>query len=212
MEKNMISINKKMAEKVKTVEIKGDIIVPDTKPDIVNIINTNSNPYIYKEECSDGKYRFDGNVDTHIIYLSENGETKCIGTTLDFMDFIEDTNIKTQMSTKYRMEIVSVETKILNERKISVAIQLQICFNFFECNEIEYLDDLGSLSGVEKLQETVDLNTMIAANTIKSSLKEDISIDETDAIADILKSDISVTNMENKMSYPKQMSILRFCI
>ncbi len=206
MEKNMISINKKMAEKVKTVEIKGDIIVPDTKPDIVNIINTNSNPYIYKEECSDGKYRFDGNVDTHIIYLSENGETKCIGTTLDFMDFIEDTNIKTQMSTKYRMEIVSVETKILNERKISVAIQLQICFNFFECNEIEYLDDLGSLSGVEKLQETVDLNTMIAANTIKSSLKEDISIDETDAIADILKSDISVTNMENKMSYHKVLS------
>ncbi len=202
----MISINKKMAEKVKTVEIKGDIIVPDTKPDIVNIINTNSNPYIYKEECSDGKYRFDGNVDTHIIYLSENGETKCIGTTLDFMDFIEDTNIKTQMSTKYRMEIVSVETKILNERKISVAIQLQICFNFFECNEIEYLDDLGSLSGVEKLQETVDLNTMIAANTIKSSLKEDISIDETDAIADILKSDISVTNMENKMSYHKVLS------
>lgn len=206
MEKNTISINKKMAEKVKTVEVKGDIIVPDTKPDIVNIINTNSNPYIYKEECSDGKYRFDGNVDTHIIYLSENGETKCIGTTLDFMDFIEDTNIKTQMSTKYRMEIVSVETKILNERKISVAIQLQICFNFFECNEIEYLDDLGSLSGVEKLQETVDLNTMVAANIVKSSLKEDISIDETDAIADILKSDICVTNMENKMSYNKVLS------
>ena len=206
MEKNTISIHKKTAEKVKTIEVKGDIIVPDTKPDIVNIIGTNSNPYIYKEECSDGKYRFDGNIDTHIIYLSENGETKCIGTTLDFMDFIEDNNIQAQMSTKYRIEIVSVDTKILNERKISVAINLKICFNFFTCNDIEYFADLGALSGVEKLQESVDLNTLVASNTVRSSLKEDISIEETDAIAEILKSDISVTNLENKMSYNKVLS------
>lgn len=206
MEKNTIAINKKMTEKVKQIEVKGDIIVPDTKPDIVNIINTNSNPYIYKEECEDGKYRFDGNIDTHIIYLSENGETKCITTTLDFMDFIEDNAMTAQMSTKYRIEIVNIETKILNERKISVCVNLKICFSFFACEEIEYLDDLNSLSGVEKLQETVDLNTMVAANRIKTSLKEDISIDETEAIAEILKSEISVCNLENKMSYNKVLS------
>lgn len=206
MEKNTLSINKKMTEKVKQIEVKGDIIVPDTKPDIVNIINTNSNPYIYKEECEDGKYRFDGNVDTHIIYLSENGETKCIATTLDFMDLIEENGITAQMSTKYRIEIVNIETKILNERKISVCVNLKICFSFFMCQEIEYLEDLNSLSGVEKLQETVDLNTMVASNRIKTSLKEDISIDETDAIAEILKSDISVCNLENKMSYNKVLS------
>jgi len=55
MEKNTISINKKMAEKMKTIEVKGDIIVPDAKPDIVNVIGTNSNPYIYKEECAERK-------------------------------------------------------------------------------------------------------------------------------------------------------------
>ena len=206
MEKNTIAIHKKIAEKVKTLEVKGDIIVPDTKPDIVNMINTNSNPYIYKEECNDGKYRFDGNIDTHIIYLSETGETKCIVTTLDFMDFIEDTNIKAQMSTKYRIEITNIETRILNERKISVTINLKICFNFFDCQEIEYLADLATLAGVEKLQESVDLNALVASNTIKSSLKEDISIEETDAIAEILKSDIWVTNLENKMSYNKVLS------
>lgn len=206
MEKNMISINKKMAEKVKQIEVKGDIIVPDTKPDIVNIINTNSNPYIYKEECMDGKYRFDGNVDTHIIYLSDNGETKCIQTTLDFMDLIEDSIIKQQMSTKYRIEISNIDTKILNERKISVSINLKICFNFFECKNIEYFEDLNSLSDVEKLQESVELNTLICSNSIKSSLKEDVSIEETEEIAEILKTDISVCNLENKISYNKVLS------
>ena len=55
MEKNTVTIHKKTAEKVKNIEIKGDIIVPDTKPDIVNIIATNANPYIYKEECAERK-------------------------------------------------------------------------------------------------------------------------------------------------------------
>ncbi len=182
MEKNTVTIHKKAAEKVKNIEIKGDIIVPDTKPDIVNIIATNANPYIYKEDCQDGKYRFDGNVDSHIIYLSENGETKVIGTTLDFMDFIEDAELKENMSTKYTIEMTNVETKILNERKINVTVQLKLCFNFFECQSIEYLDNLQSLSGVEKLQETVELNTMVASNTVKSSLKEDIGVGEDDVL------------------------------
>ena len=206
MEKNTVTIHKKAAEKVKNIEIKGDIIVPDTKPDIVNIIATNANPYIYKEDCQDGKYRFDGNVDSHIIYLSENGETKVIGTTLDFMDFIEDAELKENMSTKYTIEMTNVETKILNERKINVTVQLKLCFNFFECQSIEYLDNLQSLSGVEKWQETVELNTMVASNTVKSSLKEDMGVDEDDEIVDLMKCDVSVSNFENKISYNKVLS------
>jgi len=41
MEKNVVVINKKTASNTKIIEINGDIIVPDIKPDIVNIINTN---------------------------------------------------------------------------------------------------------------------------------------------------------------------------
>lgn len=206
MEKNTVSIHKKMAEKVKNIEVKGDIIVPDTKPDIVNITGTNANPYIYKEDCQEGKYRFDGNIDTHIVYLSENGETKVIETTLDFMDLIEDGNIISEMSTKYRIEITNIETKILNERKINVTVNLKICFNFFQCETVEYLDNLQSLSGVEKLQESVELNTIVAMNTVKTSLKEDMSVEEDEEIADIIKCEVSVGNLENKISYNKVLS------
>lgn len=206
MEKNNVSINKKMAEQIKKIEITGDIIVPEAKPDIVNIINTNCNPYIYKEDCQDGKYRFDGNVDTHIIYLSDSGETKCINATLDFMDFIEKKEINDQMSTRYKIEISKIETKVLNERKINVCITLKISFCFFALKEIEYLDNLNSLTGVEKLQETVELNTVVAQNKIKSSLKEDIVIEENEEIVEILKNDVFVDNCENKISYNKVLS------
>ena len=206
MEKNTISINKKIAESFKNIEVKGDIIVPDSKPDIVSIINTNSNQYIYKEEISDAKYRFEGNIDTHIIYLSDNGETKCIENTLDFMDQIEDNIFTSQMTTKYKIEIVNIETKVLNERKVSVSVSLKIIFEFFECQTIEYLEDLSKMTGVEKLQETVQLKSLVVANKVKSSLKEDLSVDELEEISGILKTDIDISNIENKISYNKVLS------
>lgn len=207
MEKNTILINKKTVEKFKNIEVKGDIIVPDSKPDIVSIINTNANSYIYKEECLDGKYRFDGNIDFRIIYLADNGETKCIQTTLDFMDFVEDSNINESNSTKYRIEIIQIDTKILNERKISLCAKIKINFEFYESDNIEYFDNFDSLSDVEKLQENVTINTLVAQNTIRSSLKEDIAIsEENDSIIEILKTTISVGNIENKISYNKILS------
>ena len=52
MKETRIMINKKLVEKSKIIEVTGDIIVPDIKPDIINIINTNGNAYIYKEDVS----------------------------------------------------------------------------------------------------------------------------------------------------------------
>ena len=90
MEKNAVIINKKVSKTSKILEVNGDIIVPDIKPDIVSIINTNGVPYIYKEDISVSKMRFDGNIDSYIVYLADNGETRSIQTTLSFSDSFED--------------------------------------------------------------------------------------------------------------------------
>ena len=82
MERNTVTINRKTASNTKVVEVSGDIIVPDIKPDIVNIINTNGIAYIYKEDISTGRVRIDGNIDTYIVYLADNGETRSIQHTL----------------------------------------------------------------------------------------------------------------------------------
>ena len=50
MNKEKLSINNIVLYKNKTIEVTGDIIVPDIKPDIINIINTNGNSYIYSHK------------------------------------------------------------------------------------------------------------------------------------------------------------------
>ncbi len=206
MERSTVSINKKIVDKTQIVEVSGDIIVPDIKPDIVNIIHTNGNAYIYKEDIVQGRVRIDGNVDTYVVYLSENGETRSMQTTLNFIETIDDTTIKENMITKQKVSIENIETKILNERKITIKVNLKIKCECYEKSEIEFLNDLQEMQDVQKLQESITVKSVLGINKIKTSIKEDIHIDDALEIAEILKTDITLCNMENKISYNKVLA------
>jgi len=206
MEKNIISINKKITEKVKTIEISGDIIVPDIKPDIISIITTTGNTYIYKEEISKSRIRVDGNVDAYVIYLSENGETRSIQTTLNFIENLDDDNISEDMHVKESVVLRNIETRILNERKITVKANVEIKCEFFENSNIEMFNRFEELQDVEKLEESLKVRSIRGLNRVKSSIKENINVDNNCDVAEILKTDISLSNYENKISYNKVLA------
>lgn len=206
MNKQKIKVNNSVLYKNKTIEVRGDVIVPDIKPDIINIINSNGNAYIYKKEVTTSRVRIDGNLDTHIIYLSDNGETRSIQTTLNFVETLEDTNITEEMSFDYDLKIQKIETKILNERKITVTALLELNGILKKIEEVEILDDISEIKDVEKLEENMKIKNLIGINSVKTSLKESIKIDENDEIAEILKTDINIINPESKISYNKVLA------
>ena len=84
--KESLCVNKLICEKKDTLTVQGDMIVPDSKPDILNTISTSGNICIYKSEVMDGKMRIDGNIATYIMYLAEGeGENvRGLNTSLDF--------------------------------------------------------------------------------------------------------------------------------
>lgn len=203
MEKNKIIINKKLVEKEKNVEIYGDIIVPDIKPDIVNIINSNANTYIYKKEVNENKVRLDGNIDAFVIYLADNGETRSIQTTLNFSEILEDSQIITTMKAKENVNLVTIESKILNERKISIKAEIVLKIEMWENEEIEFINNIDEELDIQKLEEKLTVKSCVGENSNKTSIKENLKANTESKIAEILKTDIELCNLENKISYNK---------
>ncbi len=206
MEKNIVVINKRVLSETKTIEVTGDIIVPDIKPDIVSIINTNGIGYVYKEDLNTGRVRLDGNLDTYIIYLADNGETRSIQNTLTFSESMESSNIKETSFLKHQVELETIEAKVLNERKISISGKVKIKVEAFEKEEAEIPSALDNANDIEVLKENCEIKSLIEVNKIKTSIKEDISVDNSYDIAEILKTDIQIKNFENKISYNKVLA------
>lgn len=206
MDKNNVVINKKIFSTSKNFEVTGDIIVPDIKPDIVSIINTNANSYIYKEEVNQGKIRFDGNIDTYIIYLADNGENRSIQTTLNFIENMEDANIFEGAIVKDKIFVEQVEAKVLNERKISIKANLKLSTEVYEKVELEIPSNFETDNDTQIQKETLEIKSIIGTNKVRTSIKEDMKVDSSLQVAEILKTSIEVTNIENKISYNKVLA------
>ena len=84
--KEKLCINKMIANKKEILLIEGDMIVPDSKPDILSTICTSGVVCIYKKDILDEKVKIDGSINTYITYLAEdeNDKIRGINTSLDF--------------------------------------------------------------------------------------------------------------------------------
>ena len=79
LNKESICINKLVCEKRDLFFVEEDMIVPDSKPDILKAINSSGNVCIYKKETLDGKIKLDGCVSTYIMYLPDSGDNNLRG-------------------------------------------------------------------------------------------------------------------------------------
>ena len=72
--KENLCVNKLVATKKEVILVEGDMIVPDSKPDILNTICTSGVVCIYKKEVLEEKVRIDGNINTYIMYMADDSK------------------------------------------------------------------------------------------------------------------------------------------
>ena len=205
MEKQKIKIKRKVMELEKETEVKTDIIVPDIKPDMVAIKTTNANTYICKEEVSTGKLRADGRIDGYVTYLSESGESRSLEITLDYIENIDDDKIKDNFTSKTKVTIKEIDSKILNERKICVTAKVKIEAGIFEKEEVEYIKAIEN-EKFEIKEEKYKIKKIVGDNKAVASVKEFLETENQVPISEIIKVEADLDKIENKISFNKVLS------
>ena len=206
LEKNKITINQIVAQKLDTAICEGDCIVPDIKPDIYNIILSSGTVNIYKKEVSDGRIRIDGAINTYTIYSSEENdkkEIKSINYVIDFSQIVNMENAKSDMGADIETNLRSVEARIVNERKINVKAILDFDIKLYSNNDEEFITGINDISDLQKLEKKITLNSLLGINKTKAQAKETIQIDNIDNLAEILKVNVQVIHKDTKVSYNK---------
>ena len=156
MEKQSLKLNRKILSKEKEIEVALDFIVPDVKPDIITIFDTNANVYIYKEEILENRIRLEGNIDSYVVYLSGDGDTRSMSINMNFNEEINDNLITTNLNYKTNIEIIEIETKILNERKINVVAKCIIRAEFYENTNLDLLVASEDDSNIDFIKRAIE--------------------------------------------------------
>lgn len=206
--KENLHVNKKIATRKEIIFVEGDIIVPDAKPDVLNIMCTSGVVCIYKKEIIDEKIKIEGSVDTYIMYMTEDSQerTRGINTSLDLSEVINIPNITSDMESKIYSNIKEIEAKVVNERKISIKATIELEIEIYAKEDLSIVNNLENADEIKMLQEQLSVNSLIGSGETKIYAKENISIDNIDNLVEILKLNVGIGNKDIKISYNKVLT------
>lgn len=205
--KETLNVNKVICEKREMINIQGDMIVPDSKPDILNTITTSGNACIYKKEVMDGKIRLDGNILTYIMYLADGSTDNIRGlnTGLDFSETINIPELQTGMNVDVAPKIKFIECKVLNGRKIGIKVTLEVSMKVYSKESVEIVTELND-ENIQVLSQNMKINSLLGDGATKVFIKENVAIPSTDNLAEILNMQIDLVDKDIKISYNKVLA------
>lgn len=203
--KENICINKLVCEKKEVIFVQNDLIVPDSKPDVLSSINMSGNVCVCKKEVQDDKIKLEGNINTYIMYLPDSKDDKLRGlnTSLDFSEFISVPGAKEGMELELQTSIKDMECKVLNGRKVSVKAGLEVVIKLYSNEEADIVNGVNNIQDIQILQKDFNINSLVGSGNTKVYVKDTLSVDANEEIAEILRTDINLINNDIKISYNK---------
>lgn len=126
--------------------------------------------------------------------------------TIGFDDILEDSQISENMNLQYQIEVEKQEIKIINERKISINLTLKISYELYGTDTIDIFNDFSEIEDVQVNSKKLKINSLVGIGNSLASLKEEMKVESTDIVSDILKFDTNVLNKEVKISHNKVLT------
>ena len=203
-----LNVNKLIAENKEIIFVEGDMIVPDSKPDILNTICTSGVVSIYKKEAQEGKVRLDGSVNTYIMYMPDGGEdtVRGLNTCIDFSENINVSNCIDGMNVISDIKIKSIEAKVINGRKVGIKATLEVNLKIYSNEDVEIINEIQNENNVQILKEDLTVNSLVGQGTTKIYAKESIQLDVADNLAEILRAQVCLIDRDVKISYNKVLA------
>ena len=203
-----LNINKVIAERKEIILAEGDMIVPDSKPDILNTIGTSGIASIYKKEVQSEKVRLDGTVNAYIMYMPDGADdtVRGLNTSVDFSESLNVPNCQEGMNVISDVKIKSIEAQVINGRKIGIKATLEVNLKIYSNDNVEIINEVQNEDDVQILKEDLKLNSLVGTGSTKIYAKDNIQIDNMDNLAEILQAQVWLVDKDIKISYNKVLT------
>ncbi len=201
--KDYLLIEQKIGHESTQSLLEGDIILPDTKPDIAGILNADSRVIIDRYEINADRVSFSGHMDVSILYSGKNSEkpVHSVNVAIPFEDFINIDGLRTDMIVDMDASISHLDFKMLNDRKVnykSVIVVEAKANATFEKDVVSNIEDVPE----SQLKKTsFNISRSIENKEEKFVIKDELTTPSGKPnIREILSCKIDITNKDVRIS------------
>lgn len=201
--KDLFKFEQVVGENIAQTIVEGDILVPDTKPDITRVLSVNAKVELNKQEIENGKIAVEGTTCFKILYVSEKEEQPLYGidSSAGFKQDIEIEGIDAGMKSEVAIEVEHIDFTVNNERKVGVKAIINLTGKCIEEKTVEITKDLTGLDDIQVLKETFQYTDIVGASQSETLVKDGFELGEDEYdIKEILKWNAAVTERETKIT------------
>ena len=207
--KKQVSLSELKMSTSSVVMVDGDVIVPDVKPDIKEILLAEATAVISSKDLAGGKLTVSGNVLIKILYAPEtenenSPKMKNMTAKFEFKDSIDcpagDVSVSVKAVTEH------IEFSMINSRKMNMKVAVAVKANAYAKKEISLCAGVPADSGLQTRMRSLNLYNNVADEQKDLIIAENIEVPSAKPeIDEILKMDIHAVKGDCKLMNNKIM-------
>lgn len=186
--------------------LKDEYLIPDTHPDVDEILMIEALPQITEKDISGSKINIEGKVEYNIIYIPRDdgmmlNSVKYFEKFSSFLDIGEDEH---KVICEADCKLEHIQSRVMNERKIDIESSIKINVQVYKEVEFEVVKDIESTGGVQILRDSAHINRIVADKDVELISKSMIRVGmDKPQINKILNYSAMVHKKEVKMGEDK---------
>lgn len=178
-----------------------DSVVPDTLPDIGEILESSGTLMIRSKDIGEGSLRVTASVAANVVYKSEDGERVCaLDVSVPVSVAVEDGSISDDLECTALLTVLSLDTRVLNPRKVLVRAEISARLDCYTLGKMELCQDTdGKTGGIYVRKKTAQLTPAVSVREKTFVLTDEFAIPASRAPASqILSRRVSISSDEVK--------------
>ncbi|MCL2501001.1 MAG: DUF3794 domain-containing protein [Defluviitaleaceae bacterium] len=183
--------------------LEGEIVVPDAKPDMALLLQTEERMVIDRTEVSTDRVNFMGRLNLSVLYVAKTADNPVhvLTHSQSVDDFIHLEGVGKDMWVQPRAEIVNVEYRLLNDRKVGYRAIVNIRVRAERSDAHEMVVHIHDVPENQLLKTPLNVNRTIEHKQERFAVNDSITLPTSKPnIREILLVTAQVANREERLA------------
>lgn len=192
LQRESISFFRKLVDTCFNHEETMELIVPDTLPDVMDIVNTDGTVLLRSKEADIGKITVSGVVRTHIVYNPEGSRgLRNLMVQIPFSASVEGNDLSPSAKLVVKADLSSVDAKVINSRKLIARADVMLSISAFAEDELQITNGIADDTDIETLKTSAEVTPIVEVKEKTFSFSDELSFSSSKPpIGAILKSSV----------------------
>lgn len=206
LNKAQIMLDKILCKENININVEGELVVPDIKPDILSISNIDAEVYLRKQEVKEGRVYIEGVADISAIYIGEDARNsiKSLSNEIEFTKQLEIQNLPEDCVLNTKIQRKQIEFRVVNGRKIKVCISMEAEVIAIGKSKYSFVNEINNDDNFQYKKTDTNIVKFEKRDSQDVEINETVTLpSESLPIEEVLKATIIIKNIDYKLSYNK---------